>query len=281
MSRSAGGFAEKTILAVVSVLKDTVSNEVMAGKRGLLQRLDPRAKCACFALLLASVLVTRSIPLLAVFCVAVVLLAVLSSIPVPFFLKRTLLFIPLFAFCIAVPALFHVVTPGAPIISFKIFSHELAITRQGLSSATIFLLRVFVSVSIGVLLVLTTRHSVLLKSLRVFRVPKVFVMTMGMTYRYIFLLLDIVQNTFTAIRSRAGFIISSRTGRRIVAANAAGLWLRSYRLQSQVYDAMLSRGYTGESLVLDDFRARGIDFSALVISGTVFIGTICLNRFLY
>jgi energy-coupling factor transporter transmembrane protein EcfT len=58
----------------------------------------------------------------------------------------------------------------------------------------------------------------------------------------------------------------------------AGLWLRSYRLHSQVYDAMLSRGYSGEPRVLEVFRARALDYGLLCLACATLIGVIWLNR---
>jgi energy-coupling factor transporter transmembrane protein EcfT len=104
-------------------------------------------------------------------------------------------------------------------------------------------------------------------------------MTMGMTYRYIFLFLDMIQKMFIAIKSRVGFVSSSRTGRNVVSANIAGVWLRSYRLQSQVYDAMASRGYMGEAYVLEKFEANVIDFIVIFLALCALIGTLWMNRF--
>jgi energy-coupling factor transporter transmembrane protein EcfT len=59
----------------------------------------------------------------------------------------------------------------------------------------------------------------------------------------------------------------------------AGLWLKSYRMQTQVYDAMLSRGYTGEPKVLEEFKAGTIDGVLLTISLLTLAGTLWLNRF--
>lgn len=177
------------------------------------------------------------------------------------------------------PAILNVVTPGESLVSFKLFAWTLSITRQGIDSAIIFFMRLLDSVSIAVLLVLTTRQHVLLRTLRIFRVPQLFVMTMGMSYRYIFLFLDIIQKMFIAIKSRVGFVSSSREGRRVVTSNMAGLWLRSYRLQSQVYDAMVSRGYSGEAQVLDEFHAGVADY--LITTGALcaLLGTLWLNLY--
>jgi cobalt/nickel transport system permease protein len=210
-----------------------------------------------------------------------ILITLFSAIHIGTFLKRTLFFVPLFSLFIVLPAIFNIVTPGESVAAFKLGGFDLAITHQGIDSATIFFLRVLASVSLAVVLVLTTRHHVLLKVLRSFRVPQIFVMTMGMTYRYIYLLLDIAQNTFVAIKSRVGFIQSTRSGQKIVGANISGLWLKSYRLQTQVYSAMLSRGYTGEPRILDNFKANIIDFIIVIFAIALFAGTLWLNQYLH
>jgi cobalt/nickel transport system permease protein len=277
--KKAGGFLERTIEATVSLLKETVSVEQVAAKNGFLQRRDPRFKCLGAMLFLTAVLMSKSVIELSVIYVAILCIVLVSAIGLFFFLKRTLLFIPIFSFFIVVPAIFSVVTPGEPVASFKLIGWTVAITRQGIDSAAIFCMRVLDSVSIAVLLVLTTRQHVLLKTLRVFRVPQLFVMTIGMTCRYIFLFLEIIQNMFVAIKSRVGFVSSARDGRRVVTSNMAGLWLRSYRMQSLVYDAMLARGFTGEAFVLDDFHARAQDIILFSTALAVLIGTLWLNLF--
>jgi cobalt/nickel transport system permease protein len=275
----ASGLIDRTLIGFISLLKETVSNDEVASRDGFLQKRDPRLKCLSIVLLLFSVLSTRSVLVLGAIYLLAIALALISAIKIGAFLKRTLFFIPLFSLFIVIPAIFSFVTPGESVAAVTLGSFDIAITRQGIDSATIFFLRVLASVSLAVVLVLTTRHHVLLKVLRSFRIPQIFVMTMSMTYRYIYLLLDIAQNTFIAIKSRVGFIHSTRSGQKIVGANISGLWLKSYRLQTQVYSAMISRGYTGEPRILEDFQAHIIDFIVLISSVAVFAGTIWLNQF--
>ena len=279
LSGRTGGVLEKTVLRVVDFLKATVENDALASRTGFLQRTDPRIKCLSVALLLGCALLTKSIVELALLYAACVTLAVFSSISLLFFLERTLLFIPLFSFFIVIPAIFNVITPGESVLSFKAFGAGLTITRQGIDSALIFFMRVLASVSLTILVMLTTRHHVLLRTLRIFKVPRLFVMTMSMCYRYIFLLLDVLHNTFIAIKSRVGYVTSAKTGGRLVAVNMAGMWLRSYQLYGQVYDAMVSRGYTGEPIVLDNFKPHAGDYLLLAASFFTLIGTLWLNRF--
>jgi len=141
-----------------------------------------------------------------------------------------------------------------------VFGAKLTITYQGLLGATLFLVRVIASVSFVVLLSITTKHLALLKVLRVFKVPQIFVMTIGMCYRYIYLLLEVIENTYLAIKSRVGTRLHYKEGQKVVAWNISALWNRSYHLSEDVYSAMLSRGYTGEPVILDDFRTKLADW---------------------
>jgi len=276
-----GGFIERSILGTIGFIQGTISNDAMAAKRGFLQCTDPRYKSVSVFIILCSILITNNAFVLGCFYLIAVLLSAASLINIGFFLKRTLLFVPLFSFFIVMPAIFGTVTPGDTVFSLTAFSNRISITRQGLDSALILFERVLASVSFAILLVLTTRHHVLLKVLRIFKVPHVFVMTMSMCYRYIYLLLDIIQKTFLAVKSRVGFVRSGKTGRKIATMNMAGLWLKSYRLQTQVFDAMLSRGYTGEPKVLEEFKAGALDGVFLTFSLLALAGTLWLNRFIH
>lgn len=272
-----GRFIERSIMSALAFLKESVFAEEYAAKNGFLQAREPRVKIVATGLLLLSVLLTQR-PVFAVgmygFCLV---LAMVSAIPSRYFLKRTWIFIPLFSLFIALPALFDVFSPGETFLTFKFFGVGLIITEQGLASAGIFFLRVLTSVSLAVLLSLTTPHAALLRALRSFGIPKVFVMTLGMCYRYIYLFIEILENTYTAIKSRVGGIRSSLHGQKIVAANIAGLWQRSYQLQEQVYGAMVSRGYNGEPHVLFESCPSAKDWVCLAVVSVFFAGGIWLR----
>jgi len=240
-------FIERSIVSALYFLKESVFSDEYALKKGFLQSMDPKVKAVVFLFFIIAVLFIKCIFLLFCFYILCLILSCLSKINMGFFLKRTWIFIPLFSLFIAVPALFNIVTPGETIITLKIVWFNLFITRQGLSGAALFVMRVLTSVSFAVLLSITTRHFELLRTLRIFKVPQVFVMTLGMCYRYIFLFVEIVENTYLAIKSRVGAKVHYKKGQHIVAWNIAYLWARSYQLNEDVYKAMLSRGYRGES----------------------------------
>jgi cobalt/nickel transport system permease protein len=270
-------FIERSLTGALSFLKESVFAEEFAAKPGFLQSLDPRIKVITIFLMIIATVLTRSIAVSCALYALCLILAYFSAVKISFFLKRTWVFIPLFSLFIAIPALFSFFSPGESLYSVSLIGHKLSITRQGIMGAALFVIRVTASVSFAVLLSLTTRHFDLLKVLRIFGIPQVFVMTIGMCYRYIYLFLEVAENTYLAIKSRVGTRVHYKKGQHMVAWNMASLWLRSYHLNDQVYQAMLSRGYTGEPAVLENFKTRWVDWVWLFATGLLFVALIRLN----
>lgn len=268
------GFIERSIMGALSFLKESVFSDEYASKNGFLQSIDPRIKLAVFSVFILTVLFTHSITVSLCLYALCLALAFFSNINLGFFLKRTWIFIPLFSIFIAIPALFSIFTPGDTIAAFKIFGSDLFITRQGLYGALLFVARVAASVSFAVLLSITTKHFELLKVLRIFGIPQIFVMILGMCYRYIYLFMEVVENTYLAIKSRIGRKVHYKKGQHIVAWNISLLWYRSYQLNEAVYSAMLSRGYGGEPAVSDDFKTKPKDWVCLffaILASVIFL----------
>jgi cobalt/nickel transport system permease protein len=270
-------FIERSITGALSFLKESIFAEEYASKPGFLQSLDPRIKVITIFLLIIATVLTKSIAVSCVLYALCLILAYFSQVKISFFLKRTWIFIPLFTLFIAIPALFNIFSPGEALFSLNLIGYKLSITRQGILGATLFVIRVTTSVSFAVLLSLTTRHFDLLKVLRIFGIPQIFVMTLGMCYRYIYLFLEVAENTYLAIKSRVGTRIHYKRGQHMVAWNMASLWLRSYHLNEAVYQAMLSRGYTGEPAVLENFKTRWVDWVCLFMTSLFFVALIWLN----
>ena len=249
-------FIERSIRGTLSFFKEAIFADETASLPGLLQSLDPRIKIVTVLCCLLLVLFTRCLAVLGFLYLLSLILAVISWIRLGFFLKRTWVFIPLFSLLIAIPAMFSFVSPGDPVLSAGAFH----ITRHGLMSAGFFIGRVITSVSLVVLLSMTTRHFDLLKALRFFGIPQMFVMVLGICYRYLYLFVEIVENTHRAIRSRVGSGMHHQKGQKVVAWNIAHLWMRSYALNEQVYNAMVSRGFRGEPVTLDHFQTKPRDW---------------------
>ena len=213
-------------------------------------------------LFLIVVSLTRSLPILAVMFLLILILVLLSRVPFGFFLKRALIFIPIFTALIAIPALF--ITQGEPLATLG----KLTITEQGARTAGLLFLRVTDSLSFGVLLILTTRWTNILAALRWFRLPALFVTVLGMTYRYIFLLLHTANSMFLARRSRTLGSLSGGEHRRWLGQALGTTMAKSHHLSEEVYLAMLSRGYRDDGLVLNKLglRRRDLLWAALAVA---------------
>ena len=282
---------ERTIQGMAHALRTSVFSEQIAARQGLLQRTDPRAKSAGLLALLMAAAIIRT-PLLLLTLYALTLAAAASSrVSLRFFIKRVWLFIPVFAGVIVLPSIFNVVKAGDPLFTIWSFGHEvrlgpwslgtsLAITRQGLAGAAILILRVAVSVSLAVLLTLTTRWSDLLKALRIFYVPRVFVLILSMAYRYIFLLLSLASDMFTARRSRMVGPGSPRDDRHFAASSMGTLLGKSSTLSDEIYAAMVSRGFNGEPMTMRPFRMRTQDLLLLVAALLLAVAAVGGDRLL-
>lgn len=244
-----------TLADISHTLEQSLFAEAMARRAGLLQSLDPRIKVVTVMALLLAVGLARSLPVLAALYAVALALAAASSISLTFFVKRVWLFMPFFTGIIALPALF--LTPGAPLLALP---WGLVVTRSGMLTALFLLARVSTSVSLGLLLVLTTPWASLLKALSVLRVPEGFILILGMTYRYIFLLLTSLDDMLLSRKSRVVGRLDSAGERRIIGATAGTLLGKSLQLSSEVYLAMQSRGYRGSPRTMDTFSMQRRDW---------------------
>ncbi len=263
----------RTLANLGDALEGSLFAEHIARQPGLLQALDPRARLIGTLLLLLAISLSHSLAVIAALYVITLALAWRSAVPLGFFIRRVWLLLPFFTGVLALPALFMV--PGAPLWRLPL---GLTVTRAGLEAAAFLVLRVGASVSTAVLLVLTTPWNSLLKALGVLRVPDVFVVILGMTYRYIYLLLHIAGAMFQARQSRTVGRLSGGEERRLLAAGAGVLLSRSLQLSSEVYLAMQARGLRGYPRTMDTFRLQRRDWLYLAAVLAVSAAAVWVGR---
>ncbi len=254
-SRPPRGVIERTLADITHTLEQSLFAEEIARRQGLLQSLDPRVKVVSIILLLIAVSLSRSLAVIVGLYLVTLMLAWLSSVPMGFFVKRVWLFMPFFTGIVAIPAFF--ITPGPPLAYLPL---GLVITRTGAMTALFLLLRVSTSVSLAVLLVLTTPWNSVLKALGVLRVPDVFVLILGMTFRYIYLLLHTTNNMLLSRKSRIVGQLSGADERRLIAASAGTLLSKSLHVSGEVYLSMQSRGFRDYPRTMDTFKMRSQDW---------------------
>jgi cobalt ECF transporter T component CbiQ len=259
MRRATRGIVEKTLSGLADATARVVAAEGMAERNGLLQRLDPRAKLVGLLALVLAAAFSHSLLVITALLVVAVTLALLSRIPVTSVLSGVWLGSLGLTLALALPAL--VFTPGDPATVVPLVGWT--ITRQGLTAAARLVLRVETAATLGFLLVSTTPWGHVLKALRALHVPVVFVVILGMTYRYILLMLETAHEMFEGRRSRTVGRMPPAEHRRAALQTAGVLLNRVNDLGNDVYLAMQARGFRGEVHLLDEFRMRVFDWVAL------------------
>lgn len=266
------GFVEKTLAGITGSIEQAIFSEENARKLGFLQRIDPRAKLLAFVALIVAVGLSRDWRiLLALYSLALVA-AAFSKIEMGAFVRRVWLGMGLFSGVVILPSIFFVGEDALLHIPLGFF--DLHVYREGLAAAGVFVLRVCASISLAILLILTTKWADILKSLRVLRVPNVFVLVLAMTYRYIFLVLHMANGMFLARKSRTIARTSGKEQRWWIVSTVGVLMSRSFRMSEDVYQAMLARGFNGEIRTIDDYVMHPIDWLVLAASLAVTAGAL-------
>jgi cobalt/nickel transport system permease protein len=247
-----GSYIERTIASLIAASERAAISEQLAFSEGVLQRVDPRVKVAGLFALIIVVAASRRVRVIAALFVVAAVLAVASNVRMRRLAGWVWSPVLFFTGAIALPAIF--LTPGQPIAVYGVTVS--AITEQGLRAAAFLIGRAETASTLSALLVLTTPWPWVLKALRILRCPMIVVAILGMTYRYIFVILQAALEVFEARKSRTVGVLPSAERRRLASSAVGVLLSKSVQMSSEVHLAMRSRGFRGEIHLLHDFRAR-------------------------
>jgi cobalt ECF transporter T component CbiQ len=272
-SRGQAAALERTLSGITEALERSLVAEELSGKPGLLQSLDARMKLVLVLAFLISVSLSRNlVVIISIYCL-VLILGWRSAIPPALLLKRVWLALPFFTGLIILPAIF--ITPGPALMRLPL---GLVVTRTGVMSALFLLMRVSTSLSLALLLILTTPWNTVLSALSVLHVPDVFVLMLGMTYRYIYLLLRVTNDMFLSRKSRVVGKLSLADNQQMLASIGGTLLGKSLDLSSAVYLAMQSRGFRGTIVGLKPFKMQRRDWFWSAALGGMAALSIILGR---
>jgi len=285
-------FLDKTLLAAAQIAEQSLLSEVFARRMGLLQILDIRIKLVSFLGLIVLVSIFRTPQTIWVTYGFCLVLASISRVPLWFFIKRVWFFVPLFSAAIVLPAVLNVITPGEPLLVLGKLSRsyawgpysipaELAVTRQGLTSAIMLVSRVSTSISLAVLLTLTTKWAEIFSGLRALFVPRVFVVTLNMTERYLFVLLRLIQDMYRGRMSRTVRPFAPAVERNWTASRIGVTFKKTVEMGDDVYKAMLSRGFHGEFRTVNRFCITAVDYAWMLTVSIVATLLLLLDRGLF
>lgn len=252
------GPVEKTLRDFSSFFAHALFREETARRPGLFQRIDPRARLLAVLLFLISISFARSIDSLLAHALLPISAILFARIRPREFLGAGFLFASLFSLAMAAPATLNLFRDGT--VSYPLLRLErgftwgpfrlpevIGITREGLPTAAIFLLRVLSSVSAVLCLTLSTRWVDLLRALRFLRLPPLFLQVVGMTVRYTHALLRTSEEAHLGRISRTVGRSSLASRQAWVGSRLAHAWERSLLLMEEVGAAMAARGFRGEA----------------------------------
>ncbi len=232
-----------------------------------LHRLDPRVKVV---LAVAFILSNALLPdgAWSAFGLAWILILLanhFSGLGIEFSFKRSFIALP-FALA-AVSAIF--MPAGQPLAEWTLGPLQLIPTDAGVLRFASIMLRAWLSIQAGILLVAVTPFPDMIHAFEHLRVPAILTTIIAFLYRYLFVLTDEVMRLLRARDARSAALPGLKSGRNVawrakIAGNMAGqLFLRSYERSDRIYNAMLARGYQGQMRTLRAHTLTRRDWLAL------------------
>ena len=234
-----------SIKDIVEGVESLVYVEDLSGKKGVMQSINPLAKLfAIIGMIVASLFIANLTAMLAI-CLIPIFFALTSRIPLKDFFLRTAMVTAFTAF-ISIPQLFF---GSTPVWTGSLGGVTLAITSEGLHTASIFTVRVWFCVASLIMFVLSTGFDKTLKILATLRVPSLIIQLSSLTYRYFFVSIYeahsvlLAKEARTYLSRRAINMQSLRDLGNILAA----LFIRTFERSERVHLAMKARGFEIDS----------------------------------
>ena len=197
----------------------------------------------------AALLPTGAWPQMA--ALGVLVLALAAAARVPLGTLATRMAAP-FAFVLLVAGAVLVLAPGSPVVAIG----PVTLTDTGLARFGSVAGRAAVALGAAVILVSTTPFDDLVRALRALRLPDAVTTSLGLAYRFLYILNDEVERMRRAARSRSAADGATSRRRLLIGITSAAL-RRSFDRSERLHRAMLARGFTGELPALRGPRTHG------------------------
>lgn len=247
-------YLEKTLKKIHTILSED-NRSVLNNQYGLLQKLEPHIKVTGLLTIIFLAALTQNLVFLMILNSIILCAALQSRIRLSDYFVRIWLPIFLFTGIAVLPGIINWVTPGDPLYTiytdlnfsghFFSLPTELTITRQGVKAALFVILRSAASLGIAMLLIKTTRWSVLTKVLAKYGLSNVIVTVLDMTYRYIYLFLFIFMDYVLGRKSRLVGLETQASKIAWIGGTISDFLRVTLEYSQDIQYALESRGYTG------------------------------------
>jgi cobalt/nickel transport system permease protein len=229
-----------------------------------IHHMGPEAKVLATFLVIISVAITprQAIWAFAVYALILFALIVISRVPVRFVVTRLASVIPFVLFALFLP--FIGTGETASILG-------LTVSVEGTWAMWNILVKATLGASFSILLAATTETAQVLRGMRRLRVPAILTAIASFMIRYLEVIAGEMGRMRTAMAAR-GYQPTWIGQARPIAAASGALFTRSYERGERVYQAMLSRGFSGTMPNLGTAPATKADWAlALVVAGVALI----------
>jgi len=274
------GFLNRALRRLADFFAISLLREEIARRPGLVQQLHPRARLVAVLLVLLSVSLASSLSALSAHALLVAGFVCMARIRAREMLGAGLLVAVVFSVMMTLPATLNLASGGTvlvPILRLDgswqlgpyVVPSVIGISGEGLRTAGTFLLRTLTLTAAVLCLALSTRWTDLLASLRSLRVPPLVVQTIGMTVRYLHLLLRQSEEVHLGKKSRTICRRPLASDQMWVGSRLAAAWEKSLHLMTDVTDAMTARGFTGDFRFAPGRALAAADWAFLVLAAVV------------
>lgn len=256
-------FIERGIHHLADVIKTGYIQWETASKDNFFQRIDPRIKVLFLLYFIIIVSLKKDILPEVLTGVFIFILMLISRLNILSLYKRVFFIGFFFGFLVALPSSCNVITRGElilPIIhlsrpyDFWVYRipQEIGFTREGLYGLIMLTFRVMNSLALSFFVIYTTPFPEIMKALKVLKVPDAFIMIITLSYKYMFIFAKTVEDMHLAKKSRLAGHTSDKEARQWIAGRIAFMFKKTRKRCEEIFDAMLSRGFS------EDIKIYGV-----------------------
>ena len=263
-------FIDRSIKKIAGIIKSYFLFETARGN-GLFQRLDPRIKILFMLFFLIIVSVKKDLQSELVIFIIIFLFVLFSKLKILKFYKHILFFAFIFGFIVALPSSLNIITKGEiimPLLHLESSKDlwiyhipaEIGFTREGFIGTIMLTFRILNSLAISFLVMYTTQFSEIIRALKILRIPDTFLMIISITYKYIFIFAQTIEDIYLSMKSRITGLLSRSEMRDLIAGRMAFMFRKSRITCEEVYRAMISRGFSNEIKIYSFNRLKYSDW---------------------
>lgn len=131
------------------------------------------------------------------------------------------------------------------------------------NNALMVTLKVLASVAYVNMMAYSTKWNDLIKALKVFHIPDMFIFVFDITMKYIIILGDFSLNMIYALKLRS--VGKSNNKSTSLSGIVGTMFIKSKEMAEETYGAMECRGFTGEYKVIKSFKLKVYDYICIVL----------------